>query len=120
MRSITLAVHQFYTGNYVHEALWGRLLRAIKQSSETNRGMFSLHVQGGPCLNNDQTRAIYTAWGFLGVHNDFRWTTINGWVLTFTDGVPPALPGEGGEPVEELVVDVRVRSPLRDRSKKRE
>jgi hypothetical protein len=118
---VTLAVHQFYTGNYVHEALWKRLLQAIEQSGDTNSGTFSLRVQGGPCLNNDQTRSIYTTWGFLGVHSDFSGTAINGWSLTFTNGVPPALPGEGGEPVEELVVDVvRVRSPLRARSNKRE
>ena len=117
---VTLAVHQFYTGNYVHEALWQRLLQAIKRSGDTNSGRFSLRVQGGPCLNNDQTRSIYTTWGFSGVHTDSKGTTISGWSLTFTDGVPPALPGEGGEPVEELVVDVRVRSPLRDRNRKRE
>ena len=113
---VTLAVHDAFLGNYVHEALWQSLKETIKTSGDTNTGTFTLSVQGGPCLNNHKTRAIYARWGFGGVYTDFINTAINGWSLAFTDGVPRALPGENGESVEELVKNVRVPSPLRRRA----
>lgn len=113
---VTLAVHDAFLGNYVHDALWQSLKETIKTSEDTSTGTFTLSVQGGPCLNNQKTRAIYARWGFGGVYTDFVNTAINGWSLAFTDGVPRALPGENGESVEELVKNVRVPSPLRRRA----
>jgi len=118
---VALAVHQHYVGNYVHERLWSRLKQAIREDDEAGTGTFTLHVRGGPCLNTDQTRHMYMGWGFAGVDQNFRWTTIEGWTLTFTDGTPPPEPRSAEGDVDSLVFNVRGRrTPLRDRASKRE
>tara|TARA_B100001057_G_scaffold500439_1_gene615499 strand:+ start:211 stop:924 length:714 start_codon:yes stop_codon:yes gene_type:complete len=112
---VTLAVHDAFLGNYVHEALWEALKKAIKKSGDTGIGVFTLNVQGGPCLNNPKTRSIYAQWGFCGTNTDFLHTQINGWGLTFTNGVPSVASSKNSESFEELVRNVRVPSPLKRR-----
>ena len=87
---VSLGTHRLARGKGVSPRLWGALLKAIKGDPNPNikTGKLTLCVSGGPCLNNDASRALYEKWGFCGPALADKHDSICGWSLEFVNGQP--------------------------------
>ena len=85
---VTLGVHRLFRHNYVPDALWTAMVRALQTDAGTNQGRIRLVVAGGSCLNNQRARDLYTMWGFAGPERTHQSDPIVGWFLEFLNGEP--------------------------------